>query len=207
MAGVIFKSFPVSGVEPDGDGLKVVGKCSDGDVDFDGDVVSPAWMKQAVDDFLRGYPAIRLQHRSDYPVGKGLRAWQDASGATFLESLIVDDKAVRLVKSQVLRAYSVGIAEPKTRPHPKASRYEIYGGRLVEVSVCDSPSNARCSIEVCKSVGGVPVFTGKVRKPPKLEKAARKALAAEEAYALACLRMSDPALRQRAEQYLAGRRG
>jgi hypothetical protein len=169
-------------------------------------------MAQAVKDWLGSYPAVRMQHRPDYPAGKGLEAWQDSDGATWLKSLIVDDKAKKLVKSGVLRAYSVGIASPKTRPHVKASRYEIYGGRLVEVSVCDSPSNARCGIEVCKTVGGSARYVGRAwGKPPKPGKPEKRALAAavaaEEAFAVACLEFADPAVRLRAEMYLAERHG
>jgi hypothetical protein len=79
---LIYKSFPVAGVEDSGGDVEVVGKCSDGEVDYDGDIVSPSWMAQAVKSWLATYPAVRLQHRPDYPAGTGLSAWQDDQGAT-----------------------------------------------------------------------------------------------------------------------------
>jgi hypothetical protein len=140
----------------------VVGKCSDGDIDHDGDIVSPGWMASAVKEWLATYPAVRLQHRSDYPAGRGLEAWTDDQGSTFVKSLIVDDQAKRMVRKGVLRAYSVGIADPQTRQSVKARRWEIYGGRLAEVSLVDSPSNARCGIRVVdKSADGTPRYLGK----------------------------------------------
>ena len=138
-------------------------------------------MATAVRQFLDTYPAIRLQHRPDYPVGKGLRAWQDAEGATHLEALIVDENAKRMVRRQVLRAFSVGLADVETQKSARAPRWEIVGFRLAEVSVVDSPSNARCGIRVVgKSAGGTPGYIGKafgvakVRKPSKIEKAAQR---------------------------------
>ncbi len=164
MPSVIYKSFPVTGVEvgsSDGD-LRVLGKCSDGAVDHDGDIVSPQFMASAVKDWLGSYPAVRLQHRGDSPVGRGLEAWQDAEGATFLKALIVDEAAQKLVRKGVLTAFSVGLSDPQTRKSARCPRWEIYGGRLTEVSVCDSPSNARCGIQIIgKSAGGVPTYIGK----------------------------------------------
>lgn len=172
MAGLLYKSFPVTGVEPDGDDLKVVGRCSDGQVDLDGDIVSPQFMASAIKEWLASYPAVRYQHRGDHPAGRGLEAWQDADGSTWLKALICDDAAKRMVRKRVLRSFSVGLGDVQTRKSSRCPRYEIVGGRLVEVSVCDSPSNPRCGIEVIgKSAGGQAVYVGKAfgmaKKPVK----------------------------------------
>ena len=47
-------SFPIASItkaDADGD-IEVVGRCSDGQVDHDGDIVSPAFMASAVKDWL-----------------------------------------------------------------------------------------------------------------------------------------------------------
>lgn len=137
-------------------------------------------MAQAVKEYLSTYPAVRLQHDSRRPVGKGLEAWQDSDGATWLKALVVDPVAQKLVRKGVLTAYSVGIAEPKTRSSLKCSRWEIYGGRLMEVSLVDHPSNTRCGIQIAKSIGGIPTLvndTYRVTKSGKvkLNKSARAA--------------------------------
>jgi hypothetical protein len=203
VAALIYKSFPVAGIEPDGDDLKVVGKCSDGAVDHDGDIVSPSWMASAVKSWMATYPAVRFQHRADYPVGRGLEAWTDDQGATWVKALIVDDKAQKMVRRQVLRAFSVGIAEPQTRPSQKARRWEIYGGRLAEVSLVDSPSNARCGIEVCKSAGGRLEYSGKPWKKPK---SAVKAARVRERELAAVLAIEHPVRREAAYAELMKRR-
>jgi phage head maturation protease len=129
-------------------------------------------MAAAVREYLDTYPAVRVQHDPQRPVGKGLEAWQDNTGATWLRSLIVDDAAKKLVRKGVLKAYSVGIANPQTRQSQKARRWEIYGGRLAEVSLVDSPSNGRAGITVCKMVKGTPRYDGttyRITKSGKLK--------------------------------------
>ncbi len=138
-------------------------------------------MASAVKEYMGTYPAVRLQHRPDYPVGKGLEAWQDAEGATHLKALIVDDQAKRMVRKGVLVAWSVGLSDVQTQKSARAPRFEIVGFRLTEVSLVDSPSNARCGIQIVgKSAAGSPRYIGKVfgtmkaGKPGKIEKAARR---------------------------------
>lgn len=141
-------------------------------------------MASAVNEWLRTYPAVRLQHRADTPVGKGLEAWQDSDGATWLKSLIVHKAAKKMARSGVLAAYSIGIAEPVTKQSARARRYEIVGGRLAEVSLVDSPSNARCGIRVLgKSAGGGLEYLGKAWNVPKSkkQKAVEKALSGDPA--------------------------
>ena len=128
-------------------------------------------MAVAVKEWLRTFPAVRVQHQN-IPAGKGLEAWQDPDGSTWLKSLVVAEDAKRLVRRGVLTAYSVGMGDVVTSPNPNVKRYHITGFKLVECSLVDSPSNARCGIEIIgKSAGGVPRYSGKVfgvaKKPGK----------------------------------------
>jgi hypothetical protein len=108
-------------------------------------------MASAIREWLGTYPAVRVQHRKDYPAGKGLEAWQDDEGATWVKSLVVDDAAKRMVRKGVLRAYSVGMDHVVTQPSAMAKRFFITGGTLTEVSLCDRPANTRCGITIAKS--------------------------------------------------------
>lgn len=157
-------SFPIASItkaDAGGD-ITVVGRCSDGQVDHDGDIVSPQWLGAEIKSWLASYPALRYQHRGDHPAGKGLDAWQDPDGSTWLTALVCDSAAKAMVRKQVLRAFSIGVSEPQTRKSARAPRFEIVGGRLTEVSLVDAPSNARCGIEIIgKSAGGSPEYIGK----------------------------------------------
>ena len=182
----------------------MLGKCSDGEVDHDGDIVSPQWLAGAVKAFLAGFPAIRLQHRSDYPIGKGLQSWQDPDGSTWLKALIVDEKAQRMVRKGVLRAWSVGIADPQQRRSNKCPRYFIDGGSLREVSLVDAPANERCGITVVsKSAGG---YVGKAFTAKGLRKAAELADARDRALT-EVLGISNPTIREYAYEALGERYG
>jgi hypothetical protein len=174
-------------------------------VDHDGDIVSPQRMASAVKEWLGTYPAVRYQHRGDHPAGRGLEAWQDADGATWLRALVVDDAAVKMVKKHVLTAFSVGLTDVQTQKSARAPRFEIVGFRLAEVSLVDSPSNARCGITVCaKSRGGSLEYVGKAFgsvvkvKVPKVGKAFRRELVAWD------LNSSVPAIREAAYRSAAG---
>lgn len=155
-------------------------------------------MASAIKDWLSTYPAVRYQHRGDHPAGKGLDAWQDPDGSTWLKALICDEQAKRMVAKQVLRAFSVGLSDVQTRKSARAPRYEIIGGRLAEVSLVDSPSNARCGIQIIgKSAAGTPEYVGKAFgkvKVPKVGKAFRRQLAALD------LNSSDPVIREAARE-------
>lgn len=139
-------------------------------------------MAKAVREYLSTYPAIRVAHRPDYPAGKGLEAWQDKDGATYLKALIVDPGAKKLVRKGVLRAYSVGMADVQKNTNGRAPRWEIIGGRLAEVSLVDSPSNARCGIQVTKGGKYVCKVYGDVPKLTKAERKTAKDLAKSRAY-------------------------
>ena len=180
MGETLFKSFPVTGVEDSGGDITVLGKCSDGELDSDGDIVSPSWMAQAVKTWMRVLPAVHLEHRKDWPAGRGVDAWQDEGGSTWVKSVIADDQAKDLVRSGKLRAYSIGIHDPETRKSARCPRWEIVGGRLTEISIVSAPANARCGVRVVeKSADGSPRFIGKAwgvdGRSAKAEKYLRKA--------------------------------
>lgn len=160
MAGLLYKSFPVTGTEDDGDDIKVTGKCSDGQLDLDGDIVDPGHMAVEMKRFISQLPAILLEH-APHPAGVGLESWQDPDGSTWLKSRVVDPDAMALVRQHRVKAYSVGLRDVVTSPNPAVPRYHITKFRLSEVSLVGSPSNVRCGITVCKSKGGVPRYVGK----------------------------------------------
>ena len=117
-------------------------------------------------------PQIRVQHSASHPAGRGLEAWQDSSGATFLTSLIIDEEAKALVRTGTLKGYSVGISNPVMIKTGRCKRAEITGGRLSEVSIVTSPSNARAGITVCKMRNGSAEYICKAfGDVPKLTKA------------------------------------
>ena len=179
MPSVIYKSFPVTEIGESGGDVTVLGKCSDGELDSDGDIIDPRFMAQAVKSWLRVCPSIYRDHSPGHPAGVGLDAWQDDTGATWLKSRIADEDSKALVLSGRLKSYSVGLHDVVTRKSARCPRFEIVGGRLTEVSIVGSPSNTRCGVRIIgKSAAGAPAYIGKAfgmaKKPGKIEKARQR---------------------------------
>lgn len=162
-----YASFPIDKTEttPDGD-LMVYGKASDGSIDADQQIVKPEWMAKAIADWFASGPNVRVQHNAQRdPAGVGLEWNTDASGATFVKSLVGEPIAKKLVSMGALRAYSVGIARPTIERDitGKARGGIITDGTLVEISLVDRPANKSCGIQLVKSASdGSPEFVEKV---------------------------------------------
>lgn len=162
-----YLSFGIEKVESTDDGdLMVYGKASDGSIDFDQQVVDPAWMSKAIQEWLATGANLRVQHNAQRdPAGIGLTAETDKNGATWVKSLVVEPVAKRLVSKGALRAYSVGIARPTIERDitGKARGGIIRDGTLVELSLVDRPANGSCGIQLVKSADdGHAEYTGEV---------------------------------------------
>jgi len=150
-----FTSFGIERMETTEDGdIVVYGKCSDGEIDSDAQVVSPDWMASASKSWLASGGNLRVQHNPQRdPAGVGLEVTTDNEGATWLKGLVIEPIAKKLVAKGALRAFSVGIARPTivNDVTGKARGGVIKGGELVEVSLVDRPANARCRFQLVKS--------------------------------------------------------
>jgi len=162
-----YLSFPIDKTEttPDGD-ILVYGKATDGTVDADQQIVHPDFSSKAIGEWLATGGNVRVQHNAQRdPAGIGVSAETDASGATWVKSLVIEPVAQKLVSKGALRAYSVGIARPTIERDVtgKARGGIITGGQIVEISLVDRPANKSCGIQLVKSADdGSPEFTGKV---------------------------------------------
>jgi hypothetical protein len=147
------------------------GRASDGRVDRDGQIVDEAWSLAALRDWLDDGGTVRLAHNPQRPVGKGVQV-----DGHFVKSAIYDKESRRLLKHQVLRAYSIGIGQPVIKADPMAPGGRIVGGQLLELSIVDSPSNVGCGVTLVKArADGSPQFIGKAFGTPALTKKKHKA--------------------------------
>lgn len=153
---LVHVSFPITKFEEDADGnLIVTGTVTDGSVDSDRQIVDPVWSGKALQDWMESGPNVRVMHSPAlYPAGRGLQI-ELGENAHTLKALVVEDTAKRLVRNKVLRAYSVGIANPviKRDPTGKAPGGIVAGGQMAEVSLVDRPANKNCQLTLIKSAG------------------------------------------------------
>jgi hypothetical protein len=116
-------------------------------------------------------PTIRVQHNGQRdPAGSGIKLEinRDGDGAHWVKGVVDEPVAQRLVRKGHLRAFSVGVAAPVIERDltGKARGGIITGGRIVEVSLVDSPANRSCFLEVAKAAAdGSPEFTGRLSAP------------------------------------------
>lgn len=163
---------PVASIEkwedgPDGS-LYVYGRCTTPEVDTDSQIVDSDWSGKALGEYLQTAPTLRVQHNPQRdPAGSAVKVEvnRDGDGAHWLKAVVDEPVAQRLVKRGHLRAFSVGIAAPSIERDlkGKARGGIIKGGRIVEVSLVDSPANRSCFLELAKSADdGTCEFTGKM---------------------------------------------
>jgi len=154
--------------EEDGDTLYVYGKCTTPEVDTDEQVVDSRWSGSALKEYLATAPTVRVQHNPQRdPAGSAVRVDvnRDGDGAHWLKAAVDEPIAQRLVKKGHLRAFSVGIVRPLVERDVtgKARGGIIRGGKVVEVSLVDSPANRSCFLELSKAdKTGACEFTGKM---------------------------------------------
>ena len=166
-------SFPIEKQEetPDGD-IIVYGKCTDGSLDADLQVVDVEWSQGALKSWLDTGGNVRVQHQSQRdPAGVGIDLDFTPDGH-YLKALVVEPIAKELVRKGVLRAYSIGVSRPVIEPDPtgKARNGIIKGNDLTEVcevSLVDRPSNGQCGFQmVAKSANGAPEYVGRMFGSP-----------------------------------------
>jgi len=151
---------PVANIEkwedgPDGS-LYVYGRCTTPEVDTDSQIVDSEWSGKALGDYLRTAPTLRVQHNAQRdPAGSAVKVEvnRDGDGAHWLKGVVDEPVAQRLVRKGHLRAFSVGIAGPTIERDMtgKARGGVIKNGRIVEVSLVDSPANRSCFLQLAKS--------------------------------------------------------
>ena len=134
----------------DGD-LIVYGKATGPDIDLDEQICDPAWLKEAMPEWMK-FGNVREMHQ---PIAAGVGLELNADGDDwFLKSQVIDDNTARKIEAGALKGYSVGIKGAKVIKDAAARGGRIVGGTIVEISYVDRPANPTCSASIAKAVGG-----------------------------------------------------
>lgn len=139
-------------VEQDDGSVTVYGKATDGALDGDMQRCDPAWLATAMPAWYMTGGNIREQHDPHRAIGKAIDHEDDGDGGHYITARIVDPVAVLKTKAGVFTGFSVGISRPKIdKTHPDTPAGIINGGNIVEISLCDRPSNPGCTITLAKA--------------------------------------------------------
>lgn len=126
--------------------IKVWGWASTGAVDSDGEIITPEAMKAALPDYMK-FGAVREMHQSK-AAGTAIEAEVKDDGKTWFGAHVVDSEAVRKVKANVYKGFSIG---GKVTDRDEMNKSIIKGIKLVEVSLVDRPANPEAVITIMKA--------------------------------------------------------
>jgi hypothetical protein len=144
---------PITKVEDQDDGtVMVYGPVSDAGIDRDFQRMGQAWLDEAMPAWMAESGNIREQHDGLRAVGVGVGLNRGSDGTHNLTAHVVDEAAVKKVKTKVLKGFSVGIRNPQVNfGKADAPNGEVVGGQIVEVSLVDRPSNPRSLFTMAKA--------------------------------------------------------
>lgn len=147
------------------DGTIIVeGIASTEEVDSDGETVLANAIKTAIPDYMK-FGAVREMHQP-LAAGTALDITVGEDGVTLIKAHIVDAEAIKKVRTNVYKGFSIGgsVTERDT-----INKTIITGINLVEVSLVDRPANPGAVITCFKADG---IDLASEATPENLEKAA-----------------------------------
>lgn len=142
---------PIFKSEEQDDGTIVVyGKATDDALDRDRQRCDANWLNKAMPEWYKTGANIREQHDGKRAIGVGV-GHDIAPDGHYIRAHIVDPIAVLKVKHNVLKGFSIGIANPTVEKSESAPNGLISGGDICELSLCDRPSNPGCLLALAKT--------------------------------------------------------
>lgn len=148
------------------DGTIIVeGIASTEEVDSDGETVLANAIKTAIPDYMK-FGAVREMHQP-LAAGTALDISVSDDGVTTIKAHIVDAEAIKKVRTNVYKGFSIG---GSVTERDSINKTVITGINLVEVSLVDRPANPGAVI-TCFKADGIDSADPE-ENPEKLEKAA-----------------------------------
>ena len=129
--------------------LTVEGIASTPNIDNSKEVVTKEAMKNAINGYLK-YGAIRQQHEQSKPIGTAKDVYQDEKGNTIIKFIAVTDESIKLIKTGVLKALSIGFLPIKF--YIKNGIKYFTEIKWLETSPVDVPCNDDCLITFFKMI-------------------------------------------------------
>lgn len=143
----IFASLDLAKTEEQDDGtIKVWGYASADTEDSDGEIITADAMKAALPDYMK-WGAVREMHQAK-AAGTAIEAEVQDDGKTWFGAHIVDAEAVKKVKTNVYKGFSIG---GKVTERDELNKTVIKGLNLIEVSLVDRPANPEAVLTMYKA--------------------------------------------------------
>jgi len=134
--------------EADDGSLYVYGKVADDSIDLDQQICDTGWLSEALPEWYRDWGNIREMHQ---PSAVGVaKDYEAADDGFYVGAKVVDAEAIKKVREQVYKGYSIGIKRAVAVADAQAKGGRIKGGRIVEVSLVDHPANETAKFTLVK---------------------------------------------------------
>lgn len=141
---------PITKMAPQPDGsLLVHGKATGSDLDLDQQRCDASWLARAVPEWFK-IGNIREQHDAHRAVGKATEHDVRDDGH-YITAKIVDPVAIAKAQAGIFTGFSIGIKSPRISKSADAPNGLITDGRIVEVSIVDSPCLASATLTLMKA--------------------------------------------------------
>lgn len=137
----IYIPFEKSLTKQDQDYVKVYGLVTSDVVDLEGQIVDAKSARVALQDWFDNHANIRQMHSStNLPAGKAVEM-EFRNNKAYITAKIVEPTAMRLVKEEVYKGFSIGICDGDIEFDGTAPRGRIIVNLVDEVSLVDYPAN------------------------------------------------------------------
>ncbi len=129
--------------------LLVYGKAADPTLDLDAQICDPAWLAQEMPEWFKSGANMREMHQ---PIAAGVGKDLEIEGDSYyVLSEAVDPGTIRKLEKGVLQGYSIGIKSPRVVKDAAAPNGRMVGGKIIEVSYVDRPSNPTTKTTIAKA--------------------------------------------------------
>jgi hypothetical protein len=158
--------------------LLVYGKAAGDGLDLDGQRLDMTWLKSAMPEWMTTGANVREMHQP-IAAGKGLQL-EEKDGAFHVLSEAVDPVTITKLEKGVLTGYSVGIKKPQVIKDASAPNGRIVGGKIIELSYADRPSDPTNKVAIVKTAGDGELAPTEQLKTVEETEEAEKAVTADQ---------------------------
>ena len=130
--------------------IYIEGYASTTDIDRGGDVVPASVWEKGMENYLKN-PIILAQHDHDDPIGRMVEHKVDAKGLWVKARISAAAEVFRLIKDEVLTAFSIGFRVLDAEYNSAAEVFLIKELELVEISVVSVPMNQNTLFNLSKA--------------------------------------------------------
>jgi hypothetical protein len=128
----------------------VEGLCTDDNLDLDEQIIDSDFARKGLSAWFQDWGNVRQMHSGNLPPAGKAVSMEKRDDGIWVRAHIVEPTAVKLVKEEVYKAFSVGISKPRIIRDVLAKGGRVVDGIFSEISLVDFPANPRARFQLAK---------------------------------------------------------